>query len=69
MAELQAELLDVDAVAVLLGMSPRTFRRFREHNPGFPKPVTVGKTAKSRDIKRWRRREVEAFITLLSNGT
>lgn len=61
------EVLSAVEVAALLGMNAKTFRRFQAANPGFPRPVILGKTEKGKPIIRWRRRQVDAFIDLLGS--
>lgn len=51
-----AELLDVDAVAALVGVSPNTVWSLNR-NGDFPSPVDVGV-----DVTRWRRTEILTWI-------
>lgn len=52
-----AELLDVDAVAALVGVSPNTVWSLNRSGD-FPSPVDVGV-----DVTRWRRAEILTWIS------
>lgn len=53
--ETTPELLDVNAIAALLGASSRTVRRLADSGR-MPRPVSLGR------VIRWRRTEIEEWI-------
>lgn len=57
-------LLSRAEVAKLLGMDTRTFKRFLEEEPSFPKPIVLGKPKRRADRERWRKQDVLAWIAL-----
>jgi len=63
--EVRQELLTAADLAVVLGMSRSALQRYLADHPHFPQPVVLGQTPAGKPIHRWRRRDVDAFITLL----
>lgn len=51
----QAKLVDANAIAKMLGVSPRMVWRLRDSG-GIPKPVIIGR------LVRWRTEEIEEWI-------
>ena len=55
------ELLTKTDFASLLGVKPATLDVYRRKSPTFPRPLMLSKRA-----PRWRRQDVDAFITSLA---
>ncbi len=59
------ELLKPEEVMEMLSMEKTSFYDFLKSQPMFPKPIEIGKTRKGQPIKRYRKRQVMAFIDLM----
>jgi excisionase family DNA binding protein len=57
---IRRELLTATEVAKMLGFSRSTFYEWLKEHPEFPKSVALGG-----NVKKWKRKQVEAFIDLL----
>jgi predicted DNA-binding transcriptional regulator AlpA len=58
------ELLTSGQVGTIMGMKRTAWTEYLENNPAFPKAVVIGKTKNGREIRRFRKSDVFAFIHL-----
>ena len=59
------DVLTIDQVAELLGVSSRTVRNWMDAaGMSFPRPISIGPR-----LKRWRRSEVQAWLETRMAGT
>ncbi len=64
---IRQELLTAAEVRQMLGMEQTTFREFLKANPLFPKPQAVGKGRGGKDMMRYIRRKIEAYLELMGS--